>query len=82
MKSEDDRWYNSVYLCKLCGKKVVNVISWKSVSFEDISMGLDHLKEFEEVKSEIHNNIDKSKCFGLCEFMGFEERKDGSNEGD
>ena len=71
-------WYNTVYLCKLCGEKVVDTIGSHGISDEDLGEELKHLKNFgDELKENrlLHTHINKSECFGLLLCIGFVKRE-------
>ena len=62
--------------CKFKGT-VVDTISYHGVSDDDLDEGLDNLRYGEELKENrlLHTHVNKSKCFGILEIIGFIKRE-------
>jgi hypothetical protein len=71
-----DAWFCPVYLCKLCGKKIVDIRKHQSVNHEDLGVGLSNLahSSYFDENSRLHEHIDGCSCLGLCSLIGFQER--------
>ena len=70
-------WYNVVYTCKLCNKQIVDIRPTESVSDDDMNKDLENLHDYSSVLDEntkLHNQIDKSDCYGLISIIGFQYR--------